>query len=253
MSFFRTLFFRKKKAPLVCTIDLAHDPNHVHTDACFVEIAPLSIVEFFMSQGCEACPAAIPLIHKSAMANNNVLLLTYNVTYFNNRTGWTDTKSNTLWDARQAAYSKRWSRTAAFTPQVIIDGIADGTGAKEGDFNSILSNAIEARNNSPLAVGMEKVDNRRLKIASETVETEVYDVVVISYEARAEVVKVGKGPNKGKKLEHRNVVREVVKIEEWAGGPKVLELLEMPEGNALQHVVVLQQGVGGPIVAACRL
>ena len=100
---------------------------------------------------------------------------------------------------------------------------------------------------------MEKVDNRRLKIASETVETEVYDVVVISYEARAEVVKVGKGPNKGKKLEHRNVVREVVKIEEWAGGPKVLELLEMPEGNALQHVVVLQQGVGGPIVAACRL
>ena len=81
MSFFKTLFFRKKKAPLVCTMDLHGDPTHVHTDACFVEIKPLAIVEFFQSQGCEACPPAIPQIHKAAANNHNVLLLTYNVTY----------------------------------------------------------------------------------------------------------------------------------------------------------------------------
>ena len=81
MSFFKTLFFRKKKAPLVCTIDLGDDPSHVHTDACFVELKPLAIVEFFQSQGCEACPPAIPQIHKAAANNVNVLLLTYNVTY----------------------------------------------------------------------------------------------------------------------------------------------------------------------------
>lgn len=133
-----------------------------------------------------------------------------------------------------------------------MDGVADGTGRPEGDFNEILSRAIQARNDSPLSVGMERADATRVKIASETIETEVHDVVVISYEPKPEVVKVGKGPNKGKKLEHRNVVREVVKIEEWAGGPKVLELLEMPS-NGLEHVLVLQQGVGGPIVAACKL
>jgi hypothetical protein len=81
MSFFRTLFFRKKKAPLVCTLDLHDDPTHVHTDACYVEIKPLSIAELFMSQGCEACPPALPVIHKAAAPNNNLLLLTYNVTY----------------------------------------------------------------------------------------------------------------------------------------------------------------------------
>lgn len=81
MSFFKTLFFRKKKAPLVCTIDLHDDPTHVHTDACFIEIKPLTIVEFFQSQGCEACPPAIPQIHKAAAHNVNALLLTYNVTY----------------------------------------------------------------------------------------------------------------------------------------------------------------------------
>jgi hypothetical protein len=81
MSFFKTLFYRKKKAPLVCTVDLHDDPTHVHTDACFVDIKPLSIVELFGSQGCEACPAALPVIHEAAAANHNVLLLTYSVTY----------------------------------------------------------------------------------------------------------------------------------------------------------------------------
>jgi hypothetical protein len=87
MSFFRTLFFRKKKAPLVCTLDLHDDPTHVHTDACFVEIKPLSVAELFISQGCEACPPALPVINKAATANPNVLLLSYNVTYVSSSAG----------------------------------------------------------------------------------------------------------------------------------------------------------------------
>jgi hypothetical protein len=39
----------------------------------------------------------------------------------------------------------RWKRTGVFTPQLIIDGIADGTGREEGSFNDILSRAIQVR------------------------------------------------------------------------------------------------------------
>ena len=81
MSFFRTLFFRKKHAPLVYTLDLHDDPNHVHGEACYVDIQPLSVVEFFVSQGCDASPPALPLIQKATAANPNVILLTYNVGY----------------------------------------------------------------------------------------------------------------------------------------------------------------------------
>lgn len=240
MSFFRTLFFRKKKAPLVCTLDLHDDPTHVHGEACYVEIQPLSIVEFFVSQGCEASPPAMPLVQKSASANPNVLLLTYNVGYvshlyfgdfsmliigasqWNAKSGWTDTFSNAAWDARQRAYVTRWKRSQLYTPQLVIDGIADGNGSREGDFSSILSLAIQARNDSVLVVGMEPAtqDGRQVvKIASDTTEAEVHDVVILSYDGnpKGETVKVGKGPNKGKKLAHHNLVKEVLKIDEWAG------------------------------------
>ena len=40
---------------MVCAMDIGQNPSHVHTDACFVEIKPLSVVEFFQSQGCAAC------------------------------------------------------------------------------------------------------------------------------------------------------------------------------------------------------
>jgi hypothetical protein len=146
----------------------------------------------------------------------------------------------------------RWKRSGLFTPQVIIDGVADGTGREEGSFNEILSRAIQGRNDSPLAVGIEKAGMNQIKIASETIETQVFDVVVISYDKSAEKVKVGKGPNKGKKMLHMNVVKDVTKIEEWAGGPKVVMYPDMA-GDGLEHVVVLQQGNGGMIVAACKL
>src|SRR4051794_9590334 len=82
----------------------------------------------FQSQGCQSCPPAIPMIHDGVKDNPNLLLLTYNVTYFNHM-GWTDTHGNRQWDQRQRAYVQKWGRTNIFTPQVIGDGIADGTGA----------------------------------------------------------------------------------------------------------------------------
>ena len=186
----KTLFYRKKKAPLACTMSL--DPNHIHTDACFVEFAPLSVIELFQSQGCESCPPAIPNIHSAIANNHNVLLLTYNVTYWDSRSGWKDTHGNSAWDARQRAYVTRWKRSGIFTPQVIIDGVADGVGRQEGDVTNILSQAIETRNNMDWSVGLEKISNYELKIASEKSETETYDVILITYDPGNETVKIGK-------------------------------------------------------------
>ena len=225
--------------------------SQVHTDACFVDILPLSIVELFQSQGCESCPPAIPLIHPAVSHNPNVLLLTYNVTYWDGRSGWKDTHGNSAWDARQKAYVTHWQRKGVFTPQVVIDGIVDGVGRREGEVSEVLSKAIEARNNQDWSVGLE-AGASGLKIASERTEAEVYDVLLITYTPSPETVKVEKGPNKRKKMVHTNIVRDIAKIEEWAGGSKTVPLPQFG-GDGQDRAVILQQGNGGPIVAALKL
>lgn len=224
----------------------------VHGDACFTEILPLSVAELFQSQGCESCPPALPLIHSSLKSNVNALLLTYNVTYFDARTGWTDTHGNAAWDARQQAYVKNWGRNGVFTPQVIVDGVADGVGRKEGEVTEILSKAIEARNASELAVGVTKTSENELRVASETAEATVHDVLLIMYDAKGDTVKVGKGPNKGKKMVHLNIVKDMVKIDEWSGGVRNVVVPEVGSPG-LNKVVIVQEGSGGRIVAASKI
>lgn len=44
---------------------------------------------------------------------------------------------------------KQWGRTTVFTPQVIVGGVADGTGAVEGEVMEIVRAAREARVQMP--------------------------------------------------------------------------------------------------------
>jgi hypothetical protein len=116
MSTLKKFFQRKKNIPLACSMTIENEPDHVHSRACFIDIQPLSVVELFQSQGCAACPPAIPGIQASA-TGPDLLLLTYDVTYFDYM-GWTDTFGSRNWDARQKAYVKKWGRSSIFTPQV---------------------------------------------------------------------------------------------------------------------------------------
>ncbi|KAJ9639755.1 uncharacterized protein PV06_10842 [Exophiala oligosperma] len=249
MSTFFNLF-KRRKVPLACTLSLEH--GHVHTQACFVEIMPLSVVELFQSQGCKSCPPALPLIH-DATNNPNLLLLTYDVTYWNPSSGWEDTFGSSRWDARQRSYVTRWGRNGIFTPQVVVDGVADGIGATRDEVGQIISQAMEKRNAAGWALGVDRVGHGEIKLASELSEADTtYDVLVVAYDPETQTVKVGKGPNKGKKVPHRNVVKEVSKIGEWKGGIENIPLPD-PGRDGFERVVLVQGGMGGPIVAAMKL
>lgn len=96
-----------------------------------------------------------------------------------------------------------------------------------------------------------------LRIDSDLEHAEMgYDILLIMYDPTPQTVKVKKGTNKGKKIEHRNVVRSVSKVGEWMGGNLTLRL---PEGaqrgghEGLEIVAVVQAGPGGAIVASQRV
>ena len=137
-------FRRKTTPPVVCSMHL-DDPGHVHGPACFVEIQPLSVVELFQSQGCQACPPAVSGILEGVKSDPNSILLTYNVTYFD-YLGWPDTRAKKQWDIRQRAYVSKWGRNMIFTPMVVVDGMADGTGvSNSNEVRELIANARDMK------------------------------------------------------------------------------------------------------------
>lgn len=199
----------------------------------------------------------------------NTLLLSYDVTYFDH-TGWTDTFGNNKWDNRQRAYLKRWARNTIFTPQVIADGIADGTGAGNNEVMEIVNSARDARKSMPWHIVVD-TNETELRVDSDGIDVGVHDIVLINYDPKlqvchlaefgnhansfVQVVKVRKGPNKGKKITHRNLAKDVIKIGEWNGGNLTVSLPDMSQmaHTGLDTVAIVQGGNGGPIVAAQKL
>src|ERR1700761_6259681 len=168
------------------------DTTFERTSACFVDIMPLSVVELFQSQGCKSCPPALPGIH-DATNNPNLLLLTYDVTYWNPSSEWTDTFGSTQWDSRQKQYVTKWGRNGLFTPQIVIDGVSDGIGATKENVNEVIAKAMQLRNGMTWALGIDRVGNE-LRLASEVPEADmVYDVIVVKYDPMLQTVKPDKG------------------------------------------------------------
>jgi hypothetical protein len=46
MAFIKKIFRRKKNVPLACSMTLENEEGHVHTGACFLDLQPLSVVEY---------------------------------------------------------------------------------------------------------------------------------------------------------------------------------------------------------------
>jgi hypothetical protein len=254
MQALKSVFFPRKKRSPACMMSL-DDPSHIHIGACFVDIAPLSIIELFQSQGCASCPPAIPVIHKAVMSNPNFLLLTYNVTYWDQSSGWKDTFGQTRWDQRHRMYAKRWGRVGVFTPQIVADGISDGIGAKEAEMMDVIGKAMEMKASQMvgMSISIDVVNGEELRITSDRMEAELHEVVIVRYDAMEHVVKIGKGPNKKKQLAHRNVVKDVMKIGEWTGGEGALRLPEHGIEKGIEMVVTVQAAMGGMIAAALKL
>ncbi|KAG9228425.1 hypothetical protein BJ875DRAFT_389437, partial [Amylocarpus encephaloides] len=248
------IFSRKKNIPLACSMTLENEDGHIHTGACFIDIQPLSVVELFRSQGCASCPPALPNIRSATMDDHNVLLLTYDVTYFDNE-GWTDTFGNRQWDQRQRAYVSNWGRNNVFTPQIIVDGIADGTGAAKDEVHSIVHAARQVRGSMQWRIIVD-TNETEIRVDSDLPQAEMpHDILLIMYAPAKETVKVKKGANKGKKIDHYNTVKSITKIGEWMGGNLTVPLPEgaqKPHGG-LEIVAVVQAGMGGPILASQKL
>ena len=85
-------------------------------------------------------------------------------------------------------------------------------------------------------------------------EADVHDILIVLYRSGEVVVKVGEEPNKGKKIEHGNIVKHDMKTGQRSGGDFTL-VLPAPKSSIQDEeeaVTLVQAGSGGLIVGAVK-
>jgi len=97
------------------------------------------VIELFTSQGCPYSPRADEWL--AAVARNpGVVAVSFPVDYWD-FIGWKDTLASPDFTARQKAYAAANAGWRAYTPQVIIDGVAAAAGGDEGEIEQAISKA----------------------------------------------------------------------------------------------------------------
>lgn len=208
---------------------------------------PPVVVELFTAQGCSSCGKANQVVADMA-DDKGVLALTYSVDYWD-YLGWTDTFAKPAFAARQRAYATRFSLRDVPTPQVVVAGRQQASGAKAEAVETLVKEAAKAPSDPP---DMEFVgDGRRVAIGSGPAPRGGGEVWLVRYDAREQDIAVKRGDNRGQTLVHRNVVRELVRLGPWTGRPKLYRL-PTPADETLKTVIIVQGAKGGRVIGVLQ-
>ncbi len=213
-----------------------------------------AVVELFTSQGCSSCPPADKLL-KTFVERPDVLALTLPVDYWD-YLGWKDTFASPRFSERQRVYATTRGDGAVYTPQVVINGRGHAVGSKA----RLINKAIIAFDKlAPLSVPVSmRNENNMLVIevggAPEgvTVKNATVWLATIQKSGR---VDIKRGENGGRVLNYYNIVRDLTPVGMWHGKADRISLDPKTLGSKKMDAcaVLVQDGVGGPIVGAAWL
>ncbi|MFC3071378.1 DUF1223 domain-containing protein [Phenylobacterium soli] len=205
------------------------------------------VVELYTAQGCGACGDANAYAAKLA-EQKGVLVLTFPVDYWD-YLGWADTFAKPEFAERQKAYVAKLSLHEPYTPQVVVDGRVQASGAKTEKVERLVKEAAKAGHNPPdirfIAAG------RRVDVGSGRPPKGGAEVWLVRYDPREQDVAVKSGDNKGQTIVQKNVVREVKRLGAWKGRPVAFRLPKRTD-EGLKTVVIVQAAKGGRILGVAQ-
>ncbi len=202
-----------------------------------------TVVELFQSQGCSSCPPAAANV-RAISDRPDVLALAFEVDYWD-RLGWKDTFSSPAWTARQYSYARAMGRDGVYTPQVVVNGRAEGDGLDAGGLAALIDRGERGAGGPSVAF-----DGRTVRVGQGAVPAGGADVWLARYDPRVVEVEVRRGENAGRTLPHKDVVRDMVLLGHWDGRAASFPV---PAGGAgLAEAAIVQAAGAGPILAAAK-
>ncbi len=215
--------------------------------------API-VVELFTSQGCSSCPPADKYLGELAK-RSNVLSLGFHIEYWN-YIGWADPYSKPWATRRQRDYSARLKQRFVYTPEIVVEGAAEGVGSERETIEALIRAATEQPRPHPKlklrwredgALLVDLGDGQSPPGAPATVWLLGYDHMHTN--------QVLAGENEGRTAWDYHPVRSFRRLGGWAGWSEEL-VVPAEEAKTLGDdcaVILLQLDGSGPILTAAEI
>jgi hypothetical protein len=200
------------------------------------------VVELFTAQGCSSCGKANAFIGRLA-EQSGIVALTWSVDYWD-YLGWKDTFAQPEFADRQRDYDKRFGLRDVYTPQVIVDGQAQASGAQRAAVEALIGDARRARPKRPAMLMRE---DGRVGVGTGPRPSGGGEVWLIRFDPREQAVAVTEGDNRGATIPGRNVVRQLARLGAWSGRPVSFKLPPAGE-DGLTTLILVQAAHGGRIL-----
>ncbi|MEM9325930.1 MAG: DUF1223 domain-containing protein [Bacteroidota bacterium] len=169
---------------------------------------PFIVAELFTSEGCSSCPPADQLLSEivdSQYDDIEVMALSFHVDYWD-YIGWKDPYADARFGDRQRSYAQKLQSRQVYTPQLVLNGKEAFVGSNRAQWQRALKQLRSDQPKATLDLTALVVENGVVSAAfSGTDETGlILNFAVVERNLSQQVTR---GENRGRRLQHDNVVR----------------------------------------------
>jgi len=206
------------------------------------------LVELFTSEGCSSCPPADALLEKldrlQPVPGAQIVVLSEHVDYWNH-IGWADPYSSPAFSARQEQYARRFRSQGPYTPQMVVDARSEFVGSDARAAESAIHSAAKYPK-AAIRIS-EEGGSVIVNVAPLPSGTARKAAVFSAYAIDSGTQDVVRGENKGRRLHHVAIAKELKQIGTVDDRTEFKTQLPIESGARL--IVFVQEPGNGPVVA----
>ncbi|HTS30829.1 MAG TPA: DUF1223 domain-containing protein [Bryobacteraceae bacterium] len=207
------------------------------------------LVELFTSEGCSSCPPADALLEKldrsQPIPGAQIVVLSEHVDYWNH-IGWADPYSSPAFSARQEQYARRFRTQGPYTPQMVVDGRSEFVGSDTRAAEAAIRAAIKQPKLEIRILESEAAPG--IEVSPLPAGTGHKAAVFAAIAADAGTQDVSRGENKGRRLHHVAILKELKQIGTVDDRTGLKTNLRVESGMRL--IVFVQEFGDGPVWGA---
>jgi hypothetical protein len=202
----------KSAAWVACIMMLNAATAHAATCNAASGAQRVALLELYTSEGCNSCPPAdrwVSALPARGFDAQRVVTLAYHVDYWN-YLGWVDPFAQARFTERQRFVNNRIRNRTIYTPQLMLDGKDYRAGLSLSDFQQRINAVNREKPGADILLSI----NTRPGTLESSAQIKLHRkesgaAVFLALTESKLTNQVSSGENKGKRLEHDFVVREL--------------------------------------------